>query len=169
LFDTTLHQMSYPATWYLNEAVEGGGLPRGAYPSIAPSQLFKTADGWLMLMCQTPKFWYIFCMQTDPAGLLVDGRFATDLARCKNLVTLTMVFDAHSMMQNTVHWIELLGGHVRAIGMTHTVDHPDAKGEKFGMLAGPIKVNGKRAIGKRAPRLGEMDNQPRLATSASTR
>ena len=36
LFDTALHQLSYPATWYLNEGVEVGRLPRGAHPSIAP-------------------------------------------------------------------------------------------------------------------------------------
>ena len=61
LFDTALHQLSYPATWYLNEGVEIARLPRGAHPSIAPSQAFRTADGWLMVMCQTPKFWEAFC------------------------------------------------------------------------------------------------------------
>jgi crotonobetainyl-CoA:carnitine CoA-transferase CaiB-like acyl-CoA transferase len=173
LFDAALHQMSYPATWYLNEGVEVGRLPRGAHPSIAPSQLLKTADGWLMLMCQTPKFWEIFCLRTMREDLIVDSRFASVTARRENLGTLTTVLDAHLMTQPTAHWIELLGGHVpvapindigqaltsdhvRAIGMTDVVDHPLAKDGKLGMLAGPIKVNGKRAIGKRAPSLGDM-------------
>jgi crotonobetainyl-CoA:carnitine CoA-transferase CaiB-like acyl-CoA transferase len=173
LFDTALHQMSYPATWYLNEGVEVGRLPRGAHPSIAPSQLFKTADGWLMLMCQTPKFWETFCTRTKCADLMSDVRFVTVPARRENLGTLTTVLDALLMTQPTAHWITLLGGHVpvapindigqaltsdhvRAIGMTDIVDHPAAKGGKLGMLASPIKVNGKRAIGRRAPKLGEM-------------
>jgi crotonobetainyl-CoA:carnitine CoA-transferase CaiB-like acyl-CoA transferase len=173
LFDTALHQMSYPATWYLNEGVEVGRLPRGAHPSIAPSQLLKTADGWLMLMCQTPKFWEIFCLRTERKDLMADNRFASVSARRENLGTLTTVLDAHLMTQPTAHWIALLGGHVpvapinnigqaltsdhvRAIGMTDVVDHPLAKDGKLGMLAGPIKVNGKRAVGKRAPKLGEM-------------
>jgi crotonobetainyl-CoA:carnitine CoA-transferase CaiB-like acyl-CoA transferase len=173
LFDTALHQMSYPATWYLNEGVEVGRLPRGAHPSIAPSQLFKTADGWLMLMCQTPKFWEIFCTRTGREDLQADVRFTSVTARRENLGTLTTVLDAHFMTAKTGHWINLLGGHVpvapinnigqaldsdhvRAIGMTDTVDHPEAKGGKLGMLASPIKVNGKRGAGKRAPRLGEM-------------
>jgi crotonobetainyl-CoA:carnitine CoA-transferase CaiB-like acyl-CoA transferase len=173
LFDTALHQMSYPATWYLNEGVEVGRLPRGAHPSIAPSQLFKTGDGWLMLMCQTPKFWEIFCIRAKREDLMVDARFVSVTARHENLGTLTTVLDAHLMTQNTRHWIELLGGHVpvapinnigqaldgdhvKAIGMTDQVDHPDAKGGKLGMLASPIKVNGRRAIGKRAPKLGDM-------------
>jgi crotonobetainyl-CoA:carnitine CoA-transferase CaiB-like acyl-CoA transferase len=173
LFDTALHQMSYPATWYLNEGVEVGRLPRGAHPSIAPSQLFKTADGWLMLMCQTPKFWEIFCQRTAREDLMTDPRFATVPARRENLGTLTSVLDALLMTQKTQHWTTLLGGHVpvapindigqalesdhvRAIGMIDVVEHHAAKDGKLGMLAGPIKVNGKRAIGRRAPKLGEM-------------
>jgi crotonobetainyl-CoA:carnitine CoA-transferase CaiB-like acyl-CoA transferase len=173
LFDTALHQMSYPATWYLNEGVEVGRLPRGAHPSIAPSQLFKTADGWLMLMCQTPKFWEIFCIRTKREDLMADVRFATVPARRENLGTLTNVLDSHLLTQPTAYWIALLGGHVpvapindigqaltsdhvRAIGMTDVVDHPMAKDGKLGMLASPIKVNGQRPLGKRAPKLGEL-------------
>jgi crotonobetainyl-CoA:carnitine CoA-transferase CaiB-like acyl-CoA transferase len=173
LFDTALHQMSYPATWYLNEGVEVGRLPRGAHPSIAPSQLLKTADGWLMLMCQTPKFWEIFCQRSGLVGFLTDARFSTIPARRENLAMLTQVLDAHLMTQPTSYWVALLGGHVpvapindigqaldsahvKAIGMTDAVEHPEAKGGRLAMLAGPIKVNGKRAIGKRAPKLGEM-------------
>jgi crotonobetainyl-CoA:carnitine CoA-transferase CaiB-like acyl-CoA transferase len=173
LFDTALHQMSYPATWYLNEGVEVGRLPRGAHPSIAPSQLVKTADGWLMLMCQTPKFWEIFCVRIKCEGWLTDPRFESVTARRENLETLTALLDAHLMTMPTAHWIVLLGGHVpvapindidaaldsqhvKAIGMTDEVDHPRAKDGKLAMLASPIKVNGKRAIGKKAPSLGDM-------------
>jgi crotonobetainyl-CoA:carnitine CoA-transferase CaiB-like acyl-CoA transferase len=78
LFDTALHQLSYPATWYLNEGVKTGRLPRGAHPSIAPSQLFKTKDGWLMLMCQTPKFWELFCNLTKRGCPTMRGANAFD-------------------------------------------------------------------------------------------
>jgi crotonobetainyl-CoA:carnitine CoA-transferase CaiB-like acyl-CoA transferase len=44
---------------------------------------------------------------------------------------------------------------VKAIGMTDAVDHPDAKGGRLRMLASPIKVNGKRPKGVRAPKMGE--------------
>jgi len=173
LFDTALHQMSYPATWYLNEGVEVGRLPRGAHPSIAPSQLIKTADGWLMLMCQTPKFWEAFCAKVGHPEWISDPRFATIPARRENLIELTATLDALLSTQTTAYWLKLLGGqvpvapvneidealtsnHVRTIGMTDVVDHPDAKGGKLAMLASPIKVNGKRPLGKRAPKMGEM-------------
>jgi crotonobetainyl-CoA:carnitine CoA-transferase CaiB-like acyl-CoA transferase len=173
LFDTALHQMSYPATWYLNEGVEVGRLPRGAHPSIAPSQLIKTGDGWLMLMCQTPKFWEAFCTKVGHPEWITEARFATIPARRENLIELTATLDALLSTQTTAFWLKLLGGyvpvapvneidealtsnHVRAIGMTDIVDHPDAMNGKLAMLASPIKVNGKRPAGKRAPKMGEM-------------
>jgi len=152
--------------------VEVGRLPRGAHPSIAPSQAFKTQDGWLMLMCQTPKFWEIFCAKTARPDLLADPRFSSIPARRANLAALTEVLDALLSTQSTAEWIALLGGHVpvapiydigqaldsnhvRAIGMTDVVYHPDATHGRLRMLASPIKVNGKRPQGVRAPKLGE--------------
>lgn len=173
LFDTALHQLSYPATWYLNEGVEVARLPRGAHPSIAPSQAFRTADGWLMLMCQTPKFWEAFCELVGRADLIIDPRFATIPARRENIVVLSSAIDAILMAQTSAHWLALLGGkvpvapvlnmgdaldsdHVRDIAMTDAVSHPDAKDGHLRMLASPFKVNGARPPGVRAPKLGDM-------------
>jgi hypothetical protein len=39
--------------------------------------------------------------------------------------------------------------------MTDAVAHPDAKNGALRMLASPIKVDGKRPLGRRAPKLGE--------------
>jgi crotonobetainyl-CoA:carnitine CoA-transferase CaiB-like acyl-CoA transferase len=173
LFDVALHQLSYPATWYLNEGVKTGRLPRGAHPSIAPSQLFKTQDGWLMLMCQTPKFWELFCERVGREDLKADARFKGIPERRDNRDALTQVLDALLMTQPTRHWVDLLGGHVpvapvfdiaealenpfvQEVAMTDVVDHPDAKNGALRMLASPIKVNGKRLPGKRAPKLGEL-------------
>lgn len=172
LFDTALHQLSYPATWYLNEGVTTGRLPRGAHPSIAPSQLVRTGDGWLMLMCQTAKFWEAFCAAAGAAHLAADARFSTVALRRENLAALSDALDAHLATATTADWIARLGGlvpvapvldiaqaldspHVAAIGMTETVDHPDARGGRLRMLASPFKINGQRPVGRRAPRLGE--------------
>lgn len=172
LFDTALHQLSYPATWYLNEGLETGRLPRSAHPSIAPSQLFTTSDGWLMVMCQTPKFWDLFCDRVGRPDLKSDDRFATVRARRENLFELTRMLDSILRQHDTAHWTTVLGGTVpiapvhdlaraldnpflEQIGMVETVEHPDAAGGLLRMLASPIKVNGKRPKGRRAPKLGE--------------
>lgn len=65
LYDTALHQLSYPAVWHLNEGFETTRLPRSSHPSVVPSQLFQPADGWLFVMCQTPKFWLALCSELD--------------------------------------------------------------------------------------------------------
>jgi crotonobetainyl-CoA:carnitine CoA-transferase CaiB-like acyl-CoA transferase len=171
LFDTALHQLSYPATWYLNEGARTGRLPRGAHPSIAPSQLFRTQDGWLMLMCQTPKFWDEFVRLIGRPDIAADPRFADIPARRKNLAALTEALDAVLADRPTDAWMALLGGKVpcapvydvaealdspwvRAIAMTDVVEHPD-RGGGLRMLACPIRVNGERMPGARAPKLGE--------------
>lgn len=172
LFDTALHQLSYPATWYLNEGVRTGRLERGAHPSIAPSQVFKTADGWLMLMCQTPKFWEIFCEKAGVVALLSDPRFADVRARFENRAALTQTLDALFSTAPTSRWIAILGGHVPVapvldIGealdnafvqdsaMIDEVEHPDRADGRLRLLASPFKINGARPPGRRAPKLGE--------------
>jgi crotonobetainyl-CoA:carnitine CoA-transferase CaiB-like acyl-CoA transferase len=172
LFDTALHQLSYPATWYLNEGVKTGRLERGAHPSIAPSQLLRTQDGWVMLMCQTPKFWETFCDRIGRDDLKADARFADVKARFANRAALTHTLDALLMRQPTQAWLGLLGGHVPIapvldiaaaldsayvdeIGMIETVVHPDARDGALRTLASPIKVNGARLKSRRAPKLGE--------------
>ena len=46
LFDTAVHQLTYPAVWAMNGGDAIGRHPRGAHPSLVPSQLVKTKDGW---------------------------------------------------------------------------------------------------------------------------
>jgi crotonobetainyl-CoA:carnitine CoA-transferase CaiB-like acyl-CoA transferase len=103
---------------------------------------------------------------------LADPRFASIPTRRANLADLTEVLDGVLSSQSTAAWIAILGGHVpvapiydigqaldsehvQAIAMTDVVDHPDAKDGRLRMLASPIKVNGKRPAGKRAPKMGE--------------
>ncbi|MFM8820489.1 MAG: CaiB/BaiF CoA transferase family protein [Phenylobacterium sp.] len=171
LFDVALHQLSYPAVWAMNEGHFVGRLPRGAHPSIAPSQLVKTLDGWGFLMCQTPKFWDRFCELAGVPHLRADPRFADIPSRRANLVALSEAVDAVTSTRTTDAWLGLLGGDVpfapvrdvpealsspfvAEVGMRDVVEHPDRDGGLH-MLASPVKIDGKRAPGVRAPKLGE--------------
>ncbi len=172
LFDTALHQLSYPATWYLNAGDQVTRLPRGAHPSIAPSQSFKTRDGWAMLMCQTPKFWEEFCRRAGRADLAGRPEFKDIPARRANRQLLSDTLDEVSSTKTTAQWLSILGGHVpfapitsldqaldnpfvAEIGMVETVDHPDATDGTLRLLSSPIRINGERPKGRRAPKLGE--------------
>lgn len=170
LFDSALHQLSYPATWYLNQGHETGRLPRGAHPSIAPSQLVKTKDGWGLLMCQTPKFWGLWCDLTK-SDLGSDPRFATIPARRENLAALSDAVDQVMMARTTTEWLDILGGsvpfapvldigkaldsdYVAHVEMTTKVDHP-AVSDGVRTLASPFRINGERPSLTRAPTMGE--------------
>ena len=170
LFETALHQLSYPATWYLNRGYKTERLPRGSHPTITPSQLVRTHDGWAMLMCQTPKFWDLWCKISEN-NLGEDPRFSSIPKRLENLAELSKEVDRVMMTKTTSEWITLLGGHVpfapvgemsaaldgeyvAEIGMTATVEHPDREGG-LRVLSSPFRINGERPRRSRAPKLGE--------------
>ncbi|MGE7198294.1 CaiB/BaiF CoA transferase family protein [Brevundimonas naejangsanensis] len=171
LFDVALHQTSYPATWAMNEGYEIERMPRAAHPSIAPSQLVRTADGWAMLMCQTPKFWDAFCTAVERPDLKADQRFIDIPTRRQNIEALTEALDVVMQTKTTDEWLVLLGGqvpfapvrglkealdnpYVAEVGMRDVVDHPE-RPEGLHLLACPIKIDGRRASGVRAPLMGE--------------
>ncbi len=171
LFDTALHQLSYPGVWYLNEGVKTQRLPGGAHPASAPSQVFRTKDGWMMLMCQTQKFWEAFCHRAGRPDLIDDPRFPTPEARRARLAETVEAVEAVLQEATTAAWVERLAGVTpcgpvydlgealsgpfpKSIGMIDVVAHPD-RPEGLAMLACPIKIDGARMPGARGPKLGE--------------
>ena len=175
LYDTALHQLSYPAVWYLNEAHITTRLPRSSHPSVIPSQLFRASDGWLFVMCQTPKFWQIFCQQLDRLQWLSDERFSTPAQRLAHREELQSLIDARLGSATVAEWVAELSGKVpvapvydlaealdnpfaQQVGMISTVAHP-AKPDGLRLLSCPIRVNGVRPPARRAPALGEHDGE----------
>ena len=175
LYDTALHQLSYPATWYLNEGLVTTRSPRSSHPSVVPSQLFRTADGWIFAMCQTPKFWETFCAVIERPELSADDRFAGVEGRLENRDALQDEIENTLCRHPTSHWLRLLEGKMpiapvndiaaaldnpfaRDVGMINTVEHP-RRSEGVRMLSSPIKVNGERGPDRRAPFLGEHDDE----------
>ena len=103
--------------------------------------------------------------------LRADPRFADIPSRRANLVALSEAVDAVTSTRTTDAWLGLLGGDVpfapvrdvpealsnpfvAEVGMRDLVEHPDRDGGLH-MLASPVKIDGKRAPGVRAPKLGE--------------
>ncbi|MGJ3647701.1 CaiB/BaiF CoA transferase family protein [Sphingomonas sp. GlSt437] len=168
LLDAALHQTSYPAFWYLNEGYETGRAPRSAHPSVTPSQAFRTADGWVFVMAQLPKFWALLADAIGAAHLKDDPRFATVPDRLKHRDDLTTILDGIFLQQPTDYWVAKLGGVVpvapihglaqaldnpRAADMLDTVEHPNKPGS-MRVLANPIKLDGARLPNRAAPKLG---------------
>jgi crotonobetainyl-CoA:carnitine CoA-transferase CaiB-like acyl-CoA transferase len=127
LFDMAAHQLSYVAAWYLNEGIETSRSPRSAHPSVTPSQLFKTGDGWIFVMAQSDAFWELFCTRIGAPELAARDEFRDLPARLENRSLLTETVDAHLSTHPTAHWMEALGGHVPCgpvHGVADALDNP---------------------------------------------
>jgi crotonobetainyl-CoA:carnitine CoA-transferase CaiB-like acyl-CoA transferase len=165
LFDVALHQLSYPATWYLNAGTETTRLERSAHPSTVPCQLYRTADGHVFVMCMLEKFWQAFVVGIDRAEWLNDPRLKTVVERRAQRALLTELIDAALMTKPTAHWLERFAGELpiapvyslkgaldnpwlQQIGMLQTVAHPTGE---LTMLSNPIRVDGQRLSGRACP------------------
>jgi crotonobetainyl-CoA:carnitine CoA-transferase CaiB-like acyl-CoA transferase len=169
LFDVAMHQLSYPATWYLNEGLETTRLARSAHPYLVPSQLYRTKDGWIFFMCQTQRFWELLCARIGRPELTRDPAFRDQAARHANRDRLTRVLDEALAARTTAEWLEVLGGEVpcapvndlRAAlespffaerGGVQRLDHPDRP--DLELLASPIRA-GAEVPNRPAPKLGQ--------------
>lgn len=178
LYDVAMHQLTYPATWYLNEGDVIERRPRSGHPAVVPCEAFPTQDGWVFVMCVLPKFWRALCELTGLENLIDDPRFAGARSRFDNRDALAAILDDVFRTKTTGQWMSVLGGRVPAApvlnlpdalnnpyfreqGGVQTVDHPQRPG--FAMLAGPIRLNGERPHNGPGPALGA-DTNAVLAT-----
>jgi crotonobetainyl-CoA:carnitine CoA-transferase CaiB-like acyl-CoA transferase len=172
LFDVALHQLGYSAVWYLNEGTVSQRQPRNAHLSLAPVQLFPTADGWIFVMCMNQKFWERLTEAIGRPELKSDSRFATQSARLSRRDELTAVLDGVFGMRSTQEWLDALSGvlpvspiydidtaldseFVKEAGMVTTVPHPERPDLR--MLANPLLIDGERPAQSAAPTLGQHD------------
>ena len=110
LFDTALHNVGYLASWYLNAGHVQGREPRSSHPSLTPSQLYRTKDGWLFVMCNKEKFWPVLARELGHEEWADDPRFATFKARLENRDLVTEMLDEVLSTRTTEEWLEHLSG-----------------------------------------------------------
>jgi crotonobetainyl-CoA:carnitine CoA-transferase CaiB-like acyl-CoA transferase len=169
LYDTAMHLLNYPAAWHLNEGLVTTRAPRSAHPYIAPSQLYRTKDGWIFIMAQTQRFWELLCEKLGRPELARDEAFKDLQARFDNRDRLTEVLDAEFGKRTSAEWLGILRGVVpcgpvndmtQALknpyflerGGVQEIDHPQRPG--FKLVASPIRA-GEPLPARPAPKLGE--------------
>lgn len=170
LFDVALAQLTYPATWYLNANQVTQRMSRSAHPTAVPCQLVKTLDGWVFVMCMTPKFWAALANGAGKPELLVDERFNTLEKRRENRQILSDTLDAVFATASTEEWMKRLAGklpvapvlnlpqalenpYVHSIGMVQNVPHRAAPDMR--LIASPIKLDGQRTPARACSDLGQ--------------
>jgi crotonobetainyl-CoA:carnitine CoA-transferase CaiB-like acyl-CoA transferase len=169
LYDAAMYQLSYPATWQLNEGTTTERLPRSAHPSLTPCQLFPTADGFVFVMCQTEKFWRLLTERLGRPDLAARPEYATFAERLPNRERLTRELDAIFATRPTAAWLDALRGAVPVAPVydlaqalanpfaaeraaIQSFDHPGRKG--FRTIASPIRVDGAVPPARPGPALG---------------
>ena len=155
LYDVAMHQLSYPAVWYLNEGLMTGRVARSGHPYVVPSQLYRTKDGWIFLMCQTHRFWERLCHKIGRPELAEDPEYRGFENRNRNRERLTEILDQTLMRRSTDEWLEIFAGEVpagpvydlgqaldnpyfRRRGGVTELDHPDRPG--LGTVRSPIRM-----------------------------
>ena len=173
LFDVALHNLNYPATWYLNAGAVTGRAARSAHPSLTPSQLYRTADGWIFIMCNKEKFWSALAGLLGKPEWTGDPDFATYQARLKNRDRLTRMLDDALMTHDTAHWLKEFAGKV-PVAPVNTVaaaldnafvaersgigDYSYPDGHSARMVVNPIRLPGVELPARAAPALGADTN-----------
>ena len=170
LFDVALHNLNYPATWFLNAGTLQGREPRSAHPSLTPSQLYRTRDGWIVIMCNKEHFWQALARELGHAEWLTDARFTDYASRRAHRAALEAALDAELTAQPTAHWLQRFAGKVPAAPVNDIAqalesafvraregirDYGYDDGRSARMVANPVRVGAEALPQHAAPALGE--------------
>jgi len=170
LLDTAVSMLSYFAIWTLNRDWHADRVADSGHQSLVPAQNFPTADGWIVVFCNKPKFWEALVDALELPELARDARFTTFPDRLAHKDALLTILKARFAQRTTAAWLDRLRGRVpcapvntvaqaladeqvTARGMIVEVDHP-----RFGRIrevASPVKTPGAVTHPAPAPRLGE--------------
>ena len=170
LFDVALHNLNYPGTWYLNGGTVTGRTPRSGHPSLVPSQLYRTQDGWMFVMCNKEKFWPLLAQELGHPEWATDPELCSFAARLKHRGRVTELLDNALMQAPTATWMTRLQGRIPVspvFDIAQALDNPFVQeregvldyaygdGRQARMIANPVRVDGARLPQRAAPRMGE--------------
>jgi crotonobetainyl-CoA:carnitine CoA-transferase CaiB-like acyl-CoA transferase len=173
LFDTAMSMLTYVAAWTLADdgAYTPERLPLSAHPSIVPFQNFRTADGWVVVVCAKEKFWQRLIDVLGIAHVRDDPRFAGFAARRTNRELVTATLQAVFAGDTSAAWIAALIAAGVPCGPINDVataladpqtsarelvvetEHPAFGHARW--IAGPVRIGDAGVTHRRAPRLGE--------------
>jgi succinate---hydroxymethylglutarate CoA-transferase len=170
LFDIALFNLNYLGAWWMNAGHAPGRVPRGSHPSQIPSQIFRTRDGWIMIMAGAKdKFWRELCRIISREEWLTNPLFATAADRLANRAVLSTAIDEVLGERDTAYWLERLQGKV-PVGPVLTVAEAlatpfveqsgaivqtdDGLEKPLKTIAMPIRWQGERPKARIAPKLG---------------
>ena len=157
LFDSSLALLANQGQSYLSTGKNPERIGN-AHPSIVPYQVFRTADGAMILACGNDKQFGKFCTVAGCEALAKDPRFAKNGDRVKNRTVLVPRLAEAFVKRTTADWVQALDAagipcgpintlaqafaepQAQARGMTFRLPHPLA-GE-VPLIGNPMKFSG---------------------------
>jgi crotonobetainyl-CoA:carnitine CoA-transferase CaiB-like acyl-CoA transferase len=157
LLDTAISMLNYLAIWTMNSDFTAERLPNSSHPTLYPSQVLKTADGYMAIMCAKEKFWQALVHEIAEPEFSADPRFTRFVDRYAHRDALWTELDRIFKQRTTADWLGKLRGkvpcapvnsveealrdeQVLARQMVIEVEHPE-----FGVMrqtGNPIKFSG---------------------------
>ena len=168
LLDTQVAWLANLGQGYLTS----GELPArlgNAHATVVPYQVFKTADGHIVLAIGNDGQFRKFCDFAGAPGFAIDPRFATNPARIRNRGELIPLMSEIVARQSSAYWIRELervgvpcgpinnleqvfaDPQVQARGMTVELPHSAVGGRPTRLIANPIKLSETPISYDRAP------------------
>ena len=120
LFDASLALLANQGMTYLATG-ESPGRIGNAHPSIVPYQVFRTADGAMILACGNDSLFGKFCSVAGCPELATDGRFARNADRVRNRGALVALLSERMAARTTADWVQALEGVGVPCGPINTV------------------------------------------------
>jgi len=182
LFDVALHNLCYVATWYLNGGHQTGRAPRSGHPSLVPSQLYRTSDGWIFIMCNKEKFWPVMARIMEHPEWADRAEYANYKARLAHREAFNKDIESVMVTRTTDEWMARFAGQVPAAPVYDVaqalenefvaqrgavVEARKRDGRMVRNVACPIRVSGDASPERAAPDLGA-DTDDLLAQAGLT-
>jgi crotonobetainyl-CoA:carnitine CoA-transferase CaiB-like acyl-CoA transferase len=133
LYETAVAYMGYHLTGYLSSGTVPGRTGTG-FPSIAPYQVFRAADGELMVAAGNDRLFAALCHALDVPELPEDERFTTNPSRVANRAELVQLLSERFSTKDAATWLAVL--------------------EEAGVPAAPVQDAGQVAEGEQTAALG---------------
>ncbi|MEN9787610.1 MAG: hypothetical protein RLZZ299_2874 [Pseudomonadota bacterium] len=154
MIDVAHHLLAYYASAWMN-AGRAPPAPGNAHPSIAPYNLYRTADGWLAICCANEALWRAF---RDAVGLVARPEWATLAGRVADRDALDAAIEAHLAHGSTESWEARLSAAGVPCGPARSVpdalSHPMASRVRVGRWEQPAPPLPARVL-RPPPGLGE--------------
>lgn len=76
--------------------------------AVAPSGIFRTGDGYLVLAAYVPKHWRLLCTALGRPDLLEDPRFTDQAQRTRHLAELFAILEEVFAAESAAEWVRRL-------------------------------------------------------------